>query len=90
MTATSGGFNLNWFQVRLVNPDDTEAPTAPTITQSQSDVHSISINWDESTDPTSAVVGYTLSDDGQLLGNTEETSFTLTKLSPEKEFNISL
>lgn len=90
MKAISGGFNFNWFQVRLVNPVDTDAPTAPIIQQSQSDVHSISISWNASTDPTSVVVGYTLYDDGQLLANTEETSFTLTKLSPEKEFSISL
>ncbi|MGB0432154.1 MAG: carbohydrate-binding protein, partial [Bacteroidia bacterium] len=67
---TSGGFNLNWMQIHLVNPTDTDAPDAPKIITSSSDVRSVSITWSAAKDATTAVSGY------RILNNSENVAFT--------------
>ena len=90
MTATTGGFNLNWFELRLVDPVDTDKPSKPTIIDSSADVHSLTINWTASTDATSQVMGYKLYDGDELLAITQQASLALHKLSPNREFNINV
>jgi beta-glucanase (GH16 family) len=90
LTATSGGFNLNWLQLTLTSPVDTDIPTKPVIFESKSDGHSITLSWNPSEDNTSAIAGYSLYNNQLLIANTKQTTFSLTKLSPEKTFNLSV
>jgi beta-glucanase (GH16 family) len=89
-TATSGGFNLNWFEIKLSNPVDNDAPTIPNIVESTADVHTIILRWNTSNDPTTIITGYKIFRDNDFLAFAKDTSFILTKLPPETEFNLSV
>ncbi len=90
MTATSGGFNLNWFELRLIDPVDSDSPSKPTITENSADVHTIMMKWTGSSDASSPVMGYKIYDGDELLATTKETSFALYKLTPNREFIINI
>lgn len=90
VTATSGGFNLNWFQLHLVNPLDTDAPSTPQIISSSSEVRSVLVTWSPSNDPTSAIAGYRILNNNTYVGFTTETSFTLKRLQVNSSFNFSI
>jgi len=90
LKANSGGFNLNWFELRLTNPNDSDNPSNPVILNSSADVHTILINWSTSIDATSTVTGYKIFNNEEFYGFTSDTSFSLSKLSPETEFNLAV
>jgi beta-glucanase (GH16 family) len=89
-TANSAGFNLNWFELSLSNPVDDDLPTPPIIVESTADIHTIALNWEASSDPTTTVTGYKIFQDNNFLAFANGTSFSLTKLAPETEFNLSI
>ncbi len=86
----SGGFNLNWWQIVLTTPVDTDKPTTPVVVNSTSTIHDVNIEWEASTDPTSQVGGYKILLDEELFAITTDLSVSLSKLPPDKEFNFSL
>jgi beta-glucanase (GH16 family) len=88
--ATTGGFNLNWFEMKLISPEDKSAPTKPEIIESASTVHDISLKWTQSTDEGSALAGYKILDNTSIIGITTDTVFKLSKLIPGKEFNLKV
>ncbi len=90
LTATKSGFNLNWFELVLVNPEDTIIPSSPQIVKQSGDVHSIFLSWKSSVDTGSAVTGYKLFNDNTYLAFSEDTSFQLTKLPPETNFELAV
>ncbi|MFY0672040.1 MAG: carbohydrate-binding protein [Bacteroidia bacterium] len=90
VTATTGGFNLNWFQFHLVDPNDSDAPSAPVVLSSNSEVRSVSITWSGSTDPTTAVAGYRILNNNNYIGFTNATTFTLKRLQINTDFNFSI
>jgi len=77
LSAASGGFNLNWFEVRLFSPEDTDAPTIPQIIEENAGVHTISLTWNSSSDPTTTVTGYKIYNEGEFFGFTADTNFML-------------
>ncbi|MGL1886892.1 MAG: carbohydrate-binding protein [Reichenbachiella sp.] len=90
VTATTGGFNLNWMEIKLVSPSDNFAPTTPVIGQHNADEHNIDLSWSASTDEGSVVVGYKIYNSGVFLAFSEETSFSLSKLAPETAFELAI
>ena len=90
LTATTGGFNLNWMEFKLVSPTDEIAPTAPVIGSHTSDAHNIDLSWSASTDEGSVVVGYKIYNEDVFLAFTESTNFSLSKLAPETVFELSI
>ncbi|MFC2138342.1 carbohydrate-binding protein [Bacteroidota bacterium] len=90
LTATSGGFNLNWFELRLTNPTDESAPSTPVLINDTAGIHDISLTWTSSTDVGSAVVGYRIYNNDEFLAFSVDTSFSLLKLAPETEYNLSI
>jgi beta-glucanase (GH16 family) len=90
LTTSTGGFNLNWFELRLNNPDDTDKPTTPVIIDSSSDVHTVSLNWNKSNDTTSIISGYKILNNGNFLAFANDTLFELIKLAPETEFSLEV
>lgn len=90
LLAASGGFNINWFELKLTNPPDTDSPDLPVILDSFADGHTIFFNWTESSDPTSVVTGYKIYNDNAFFGFTPDTSYSLTKLPPETAFSLEV
>jgi hypothetical protein len=88
--AASGGFNLNWWQLRLVNPADSDNPSAVVITETQTDVHDVYMAWNKSIDPTTVVSGYDILMNGSLFAKTSDTTVTLSKLPPGLEMDFCL
>ncbi|HBH49757.1 MAG TPA: hypothetical protein DDX98_14020 [Bacteroidales bacterium] len=88
--AASGGFNLNWWQLRLVNPADSDNPSAVVITETQTDVHDVYMAWNKSIDPTTVVSGYDILMNGSLFAKTSDTTVTLSKLPPGLEMDFAL
>jgi beta-glucanase (GH16 family) len=90
LTAATGGFNLNWWQLVLITPADADVPTKPIITSSSTTEHNINIAWDASTDATSAIGCYKLMLEGILFATTSEPSIAMVKLPPGKTFNFQI
>lgn len=90
LTASPGGFNLNWIELRLTYPADTVAPSAPVISSSSADVHSINMSWSASTDVGSVVTGYKIYTGTELMAFISGTSYALDKLAPETTFDLQL
>jgi beta-glucanase (GH16 family) len=90
LKATKGGFNLNWFEFKLVEPLDANPPKAPVILSQSADVHSVALVWTASTDAENSLAGYKIFDGDKFLAFTTDTVFSLSKLSPNKQFNLSV
>ncbi len=90
LLATSGGFNLNWFELKLVDPVDTDLPSDPVIVESTSDIHTISLSWSACFDPSTVVTGYKIFNENVFFGFSLDTSFSLSKLPPETTFNLTI
>jgi beta-glucanase (GH16 family) len=90
LTATSGGYNLNWFEFRLVLPEDNDIPATPEIVQSTSGVHDISIIWNKVSDTTTMLSGYKIYKNDQFFAFSDDTSFHLTKIAPETEYDLQV
>ncbi len=90
LTAVSGGFNINWIEIKLADPVDADLPTIPNILSSEADVHTIKLTWNESTDATSVITGYKIFNNNNFLAYAQDTSFSLTKLAPETEYNLNV
>lgn len=86
----SGGFNLNWWQMVLTTPVDTDKPSKPVVVSSTSTIHDVNIEWEASTDPTSQVGGYKIYLEEELFAITTDLSVSLSKLAPDKTFYFSL
>lgn len=90
LLATSGGFNLNWFELKLVDPLDTDMPSSPLLVDSIADIHTISLSWTACDDTTTMVTGYKIFNDNVFLAFSSDTTFSLSKLPPETVFNLSI
>jgi hypothetical protein len=90
ITASTGGFNLNWWQFMLITPTDVDAPSKPEITDSAATVHDIQLSWSAATDATSAVGGYKIMLDDQLFATTPVASIGMHKLPPAKTFDFKI
>jgi beta-glucanase (GH16 family) len=90
LLATIGGFNLNWFEIKLANPVDDDLPTTPTIVDNYSNGRSITIYWDSSSDLTTLVTGYKIFNNGNFVGFTSGNSIKLTSLLPEQEYTFDV
>ncbi len=88
LKATTGGFNLNWIEIKLTNPADVTAPTAPEIVKNSAGVHDISLTWKSSKDVGSVVVGYKIFNSDKFLAFTKDTIFSLSKLAPLTAYNL--
>lgn len=86
LLATTGGFNLNWFEIKLSNPVDNDLPTTPTIVNNYSNERSVSLYWDSSSDPTTLVTGYKIYNNGNFIAFTSDNSIKLNNLLPETEY----
>ncbi len=77
------------FQIQA-GPPDTEAPTTPTnVTANNITSSGAVINWTASTDNV-GVASYNVFLDGNQVGNTANTSFTLSGLDPLTTYNVSV
>lgn len=90
LTASPGGFNLNWFELKIVNPVDGTAPTSPSITNQAADIHNISLSWSASTDAETAVAGYKIFNGDSFFAYTSNTTLTLSKLTPSTTYNFKI
>ena len=90
LLATTGGFNLNWFEIRLSNPVDNDLPTPPSIVDTYSNENSVSIYWNSSNDATTLVTGYKIYNNGNFVAFTRNNSIKLNNLLPEKEYVFDL
>ena len=88
--AVSGGFNVNWWQLRLANPVDSDKPSVVVISDYSTAVHDVSMTWSKSADATSAVVGYDIVLNGVPSIFTQDTSVQLSKLPPATEMDIDV
>lgn len=86
LLASTGGFNLNWFEIRLSNPVDNDLPTPPNIVNKYSNENSVSIYWNSSNDATTPVTGYKIYNNGNFVAFTRNNSIKLNNLLPEKEY----
>ncbi len=90
LSAISGGFNINWFEINLVQPEDLDKPSTPVIIAANSDVHTVELKWNTCTDATSLVSGYKLYNKGQFLAYTRDTELRLSKIAPETTLDLQL
>lgn len=90
LTATTGGFNLNWFELKLISPVDNKAPVKPEILNSSASIHDIEISWSKSTDEGSALQGYKILNGTSLLASSTDTVLKLSKLAPGKEYSLKV
>jgi beta-glucanase (GH16 family) len=88
--ALPGGFNLNWWQFVLLDPEVTDKPSMPALTRSEGTVHDIFVEWNETEDPSALVGGYKLYMGGQLAALTAKRSASFSKLPHDREFDFSL
>ncbi|MBN2486255.1 MAG: carbohydrate-binding protein [Bacteroidales bacterium] len=88
LKAYPGGFNLNWFEIKLINPSDEKMPAEPVIFESSAGVHDISICWSPSVDTGSVVTGYKIFNGAEFLVFASDTCFSLSRLAPGKEFEL--
>ncbi|WP_418277413.1 glycoside hydrolase family 6 protein [Isoptericola jiangsuensis] len=71
-------------------PADTTAPTAPgAVTAGTATSSSVALTWGASTDAV-GVTGYTVLVDGEPAGTSATTSYTVTGLSPETSYEVTV
>jgi beta-glucanase (GH16 family) len=90
LKAVTGGFNLNWFELKITNPADLDKPTTPFIVNPIADVHTISANWNSCHDTTTIVTGYKIYNNDSFFAFSTDTSINLSKLPPETAFDLNI
>lgn len=90
LVSKTGGFNLNWFNVTLLDPLDEDTPSAPEILSAKGGVHSINLTWTKSFDATSAVAGYNVLNDDEFMSFCTDTNFLVDGLAHNTTFNLSV
>ena len=66
--------------------DATEPSTPTNLVATPADTDRIDLNWTASSDPESGIAGYRIFRDGSQVGQTAQTSFSDTGLSPATEY----
>ncbi|MFT5569290.1 MAG: beta-glucanase (GH16 family) [Cyclobacteriaceae bacterium] len=90
LVVVSGGYNLNRFELLLISPIDTDAPSTPEILSSRADEHTVELSWTQSSDMGSAVAGYQIFNGAQLLAYTTDSEYSIQKLAPQTLFSLSM
>lgn len=72
-----------------VNPPDTQPPSAPAEIVASPDYQSVALSWSPSTDNT-AVTGYRIRRNGQVVGTTGTTNFTDTSLERGTSYSFEI
>lgn len=90
LKATVGGFNLNWFEIRLVNPVDNDLPDVPLLKEKFEDVHSVFMSWESAGDITTLVTGYKVYRDGVFWGFVQDNHIELSKLPFETTCDMAV
>lgn len=81
---------IGTFEMQPTGPPDTEVPTNPSnLTVSNITGTSGTLNWNASTDNV-GVARYLISIDGNQVGTSTTTSFTITGLSPTTQYTASV
>lgn len=88
LLASTGGYNINWWSIKLTSPVDTDLPTAPKVVYAEGTVHDIKLIWEKSNDKTSGVTGYKILRDSVPYAFTQDTLLELTKQAPNQLFNF--
>jgi hypothetical protein len=73
--------------LEIRGPADTQAPTAPTLSSTGQTGTTISLSWTAATDNV-GVTGYDVYVGGVLNGNTTNTTYTVTGLTPSTSYSI--
>ncbi len=90
LQAASGGFNLNWFEFKLTNPNDSDVPSVPLVLDTVTDVHKIRLVWNASSDTTTIVTGYKIYNNSKFLAFTTDTVLVLDKLPPNTNLSLQV
>ena len=90
LQAASGGFNLNWFEFKLTNPNDSDFPSVPLVLDTLTDVHKIRLVWNASSDTTTIVTGYKIYNNSKFLAFNTDTVLVLDKLPPNTNLSLQV
>lgn len=86
----SGGYNLNFVNVKSVGAADTEAPSAPTaLATSNVGQYSLTLTWTASADNI-GVSGYHIYRNGVLLSTNSTTSYSDNSVTPGTTYSYSV
>ncbi len=88
--AISGGYNINWWHLLLIDPVDSDSPAVPELTRAEGTVHDVILEWEKPEDPTTFTGGYRLFEGDQMVALSSKPSITFGKLPHDREFNYSL
>lgn len=85
----SGGFNINWWTLKLTSPSDTDAPTSPVVAIAESTHNSVSVHLEKGVDASSEVSLYHILHDGDLIAYSSDTAVAIYGLPANSDINLS-